>query len=157
MKRRLFGLGAALVVCASLTSCYDQDGSEIITPDCNGAPAYVMAGSVTDAESFQGIEGATVSYAGKVVATTNAKGKYETKQAEAPFKGAVDFAATGYKGVTLNANQAAVASGVTTLANFDAELTILGHHDNHGGHDNNDSHGGNPAAGGGSGEAGSGN
>ena len=84
MKSKLFANGAkmalsALVVCASLTSCYDLDGgSALIIPEPTPETvSYVLTGKVTDAMSYQPISGATVKFvAGDV--KTDAKGVYET-------------------------------------------------------------------------------
>ena len=84
MKSKLFANGAkmalsALVVCASLTSCYDLDGgSALIIPEPTPETvSYVLTGKVTDAMSYQPISGATVKFAAGEV-KTDAKGVYET-------------------------------------------------------------------------------
>ena len=103
MKSKLFANGAkmalsALVVCASLTSCYDLDGgSALIIPEPTPETvSYVLTGKVTDAMSYQGIEGATVTFAGGT-ATTDAKGYYTTSEQSTPFNTDVTFSAEGYK------------------------------------------------------------
>ena len=151
MKSKLFANGAkmalsALVVCASLTSCYDLDGvSALIIPEPTPETvSYVLTGKVTDAMSYQGIEGATVTFAGGT-ATTDAKGYYTTSEQSTPFNTDVTFSAEGYKDLVANPGQAPAKSGVATAV-LDVEFTTSGHedhdHDHDQDHDGGNGHGG---------------
>lgn len=161
MKSKLFGNGAkmalaAVAVCASLTSCYDLDGgSALIIPEPT-APSYVLTGKVTDAMSYQPIEGATVTFTGGT-ATTNAKGVYETAAQSTPFNTDVTFSAEGYKDLVANPGQSAATTGVATKV-LDVEMITSGHddhdhdHEADHDHDHDHDHGSGNGLGGGSGE-----
>lgn len=149
MKSKLFGNSAkmalaALVVCASLTSCYDLDGgSALIIPEPTPQTvSYVLTGKVTDAMSYQPISDATVTFAGGT-ATTGADGRYETAQQSSPFNTDVTFSAEGYKDLVVNPNQGTATSGISTKVQ-DAELVTTGHddHDHDHDHDGGNGHGG---------------
>ena len=160
MKSKLFGNSAkmalaALVVCSSLTSCYDLDGgiATIIPDPIPETPSYVLTGKVTDAMSYQGIEGATVTFAGGT-ATTDAKGYYTTSEQSTPFNTDVTFSAEGYKDLVANPGQAPAKSGVATAV-LDVELTTSGHEDHD--HDHDQDHDGGNGHGGGTGDSTGGN
>ena len=155
MKSKLFANGAkmalsALVVCASLTSCYDLDGgSALIIPEPTPETvSYVLTGKVTDAMSYQPISGATVKFAAGEV-KTDAKGVYETPAQSSPFNTDVTFSAEGYKDLVANPGQAPAKSGVATAV-LDVELTTSGHEDHD--HDHDQDHDGGNGHGGGGGE-----
>ncbi len=151
MKSKLFGNSAkmalaALVTCASLTSCYDLDGgiATIIPDPIPETPSYVLTGKVTDAMSYQPISGATVTFDGGT-ATTGTDGRYETAQQSTPFNNDVTVSAEGYKVFVKNPGQAPAKSGIAT-AIMDAELVTTGHddhdHDHDHDHDGGNGHGG---------------
>ena len=132
MKSKLFANGAkmalsALVVCASLTSCYDLDGgSALIIPEPTPETvSYVLTGKVTDAMSYQPISGATVKFAAGEV-KTDAKGVYETP----------------------------AHSGISTKV-LNVEMVTTGHddhdHDHEADHDHDHDHDGGNGSGGGTG------
>ena len=150
MKSKLFGNSAkmalaALVTCASLTSCYDLDGgSAIIIPEPTPQTvSYVLTGKVTDAMSYQPIEGATVKFAAGEV-KTDAKGNYETSAQSTPFNTDVTFSAEGYQDLVANPGQGTATSGIATKV-FNVELTTTGHHDHD--HDHESDHTGGGGAG----------
>lgn len=157
MKSKLFGNSAkmalaALVTCASLTSCYDLDGgSAIIIPEPTPQTvSYVLTGKVTDAMSYQPIANATVTFAGGT-ATTGTDGRYETAQQSSPFNTDVTFSAEGYKDYVVNPGQGTATSGISTKVQ-DAELVTTGHDDHD--HDHDHDHDGGNGSGGGNGNSG---
>ncbi len=157
MKSKLFGNSAkmalaALVTCASLTSCYDLDGgSAIIIPEPTPQTvSYVLTGKVTDAMSYQPIADATVTFAGGT-ATTDAKGHYETSAQSTPFNTDVTFSAEGYKDLVANPGQAPATSGISTKV-LDVEMVTTGHDDHD--HDHDHDHDGGNGSGGGTGDGG---
>ena len=140
MKSKLFANGAkmalsALVVCASLTSCYDLDGgSALIIPEPTPETvSYVLTGKVTDAMSYQPISGATVKFAAGEV-KTDAKGVYETPAQSSPFNTDVTFSAEGYKDLVANPGQGTATSGISTKV-LNVEMVTTGHDDHD--HDHN--------------------
>ena len=158
MKSKLFGNSAkmalaALVVCASLTSCYDLDGgSALIIPEPTPQTvSYVLTGKVTDAMSYQPISGATVTFAGGT-ATTGTDGRYETSEQAAPFNTDVTFSAEGYKDLVKNPGQGTATSGISTKV-LDVEMVTTGHddHDHDHGTDHDHDHDGGNGSGGGTG------
>ena len=157
MKSKLFGNSAkmalaVLVVCASLTSCYDLDGgSALIIPEPTPQTvSYVLTGKVTDAMSYQPISGATVTFAGGT-ATTGTDGRYETSEQAAPFNTDVTFSAEGYKDLVKNPGQSAATTGVATKV-LDVEMVTTGHDDHD--HDHDHDHDGGNGSGGGTGSTG---
>ena len=140
MKSKLFGNSAkmalaALVTCASLTSCYDLDGgSAIIIPEPTPQTvSYVLT------------EGATVKFAAGEV-KTDAKGNYETSAQSTPFNTDVTFSAEGYQDLVANPGQGTATSGIATKV-FNVELTTTGHHDHDHDHDHESDHTGGGGAG----------
>ena len=157
MKSKLFANSAkmalaVLVVCASLTSCYDLDGgSALIIPEPTPQTvSYVLTGKVTDAMSYQPISGATVTFAGGT-ATTGTDGRYETSEQAAPFNTDVTFSAEGYKDLVKNPGQSAATTGVATKV-LDVEMVTTGHDDHD--HDHDHDHDGGNGSGGGTGSTG---
>ncbi len=117
MRSNLFGRFAKLAVAflavgAMLTSCYDEATEKTYIPSLEDVK-YVLAGTVTDSQTFAPIEGATVT-CGSLSSTTGADGIYTLTSTNTAISGTVTYAASGYNSVTKTVNLTE-ASPVQTL------------------------------------------
>lgn len=89
MKSKIFGLGAKLALCCvavlgTMTSCYEKEDLEVVTPDEVAAAEYYIGGVVTDATTGSAVSGATVTITGtgsvsNSSITTSNDGSFNTK------------------------------------------------------------------------------